>query len=446
MTLDDRWQSVAVLGAGGKMGSGISFLLAREMTLQKLNPESAGRTYRLYLIDVNPEALEGLQQYLKKQAGKFAQKQSDRLREIYRKRGSELSEDALITQFTRDLMGLLRPTTRLEDAADAHMVFEAIIENIEIKARVFQQLREQCPETTVFFSNTSSIPIKLLNQKAGLEGRLIGFHFYNPPAVQKLVEIIIPEPVRPELPELAYALGRRLGKKLIPSNDVAGFIGNGHFMRDGLHAMQEVQRLQGEFHFVQAVYIMNRVSQDFLIRPMGIFQLIDYVGLDVFQSILNIMNPYFPEEQLHSGLIDELVARGIRGGQYPDGRQKDGFLKYEDGKPGAIYNPETGKYLAFAEGNWKSEADARLGALPRTWAPWKALLKDPDRDSRLSQYFQQLKQMNTLGAQLTLRYLRRSKEIGEKLVADGVAQSAEDVNGVLMHGFYHLYGPINHFV
>ena len=65
---------------------------------------------------------------------------------------------------------------------------------------------------------------------------------------------------------------------VVPSNDVAGFIGNGHFMRDILYATREVEKLQKEFGFVEAIYAMNRISQDYLIRPMGIFQLIDYVG------------------------------------------------------------------------------------------------------------------------------------------------------------------------
>ena len=76
----------------------------------------------------------------------------------------------------------------------------------------------------------------------------------------------------------------------MPSNDVAGFIGNGHFMRDALHGVAEVERLAAECGFVEAVYMVNRVSQDFLVRPMGIFQLIDYVGLDVCQCILGVMN------------------------------------------------------------------------------------------------------------------------------------------------------------
>jgi len=62
------------------------------------------------------------------------------------------------------------------------MVFEAIIENEDIKLGIYRKLKELCPPHTFFFTNTSSIPIRVLDGEADLGGRIIGFHFYNPPA------------------------------------------------------------------------------------------------------------------------------------------------------------------------------------------------------------------------------------------------------------------------
>jgi 3-hydroxyacyl-CoA dehydrogenase len=264
--------------------------------------------------------------------------------------------------------------------------------------------------------------------------------------VQKLVEVIIPQKLHPDFTEIAYELGRRLNKILIPSNDIAGFIGNGHFTRDGLHAIAEAEKLQKESSFVQAVYIMNRISQEFLIRPMGIFQLIDYVGVDVFQSILKIMNHHFEKEHLHSELIDKMVLASVKGGQYPDGGQKDGFLKYENGRPAGVYNPDEGRYSMFMDGNWKKEADNHIGDLPENHHPWKILIKDHQKNDKLKAYFSELNSMKTPGSTLAISYLKRSKEIGEQLISSRVAENAEDFNGVLMNGFFHLYGPINEFV
>ena len=443
MDLNKRLERVAILGAGGKMGSGISLLLALEMALQMRHPENTDRSYRLTLMDVSEDALEGLKQYLKKQAAKYAQKRTDVVAANY----PELSgPEAVADAFVNDVMSILHPVADLAQVDEAHLVFEAILENIDLKVKVFSQLNAQLGEQAFYLSNTSSIPIHELEDKVGLTGRLIGFHFYNPPAVQKLVELIVPESAMNDLVDISHQLGERLKKKIIVSNDIAGFIGNGHFMRDGLHGISEVERLQPEMSFSEAVYTMNRISQDFLIRPMGIFQLIDYVGLDVFQSILKIMNPHFPSENLHSELIDRLVTQEVKGGQYSDGSQKDGFFKYSEGKMSAVYNIETGEYEPLDDVTWISEVDARIGELPASYAPWKAMLKDAERSEKLDTYFTDLVKSESFGATLARAYLGRSKAIGELLIEGGVADSKSEVNGVLMNGFFHLYGPVNDYI
>lgn len=440
MNLDQRLQNVTVLGAGGKMGSGISLLLAQEMTMQQI--KNANENYTLNLIDVNSDALTGLQEYLKKQAQKYAVKNFESISQFF----PGQNEEEAANSFAEKMRSIINPSTDMKAASDSLMIFEAIIENVDLKISILKQLKELCSKGTYFLSNTSSVPIKVLAENSGIEGRIIGYHFYNPPAVQKLVELIIPDNVENELKDQSYELGKRLRKIIIPANDVAGFIGNGHFTRDGLHAIEQLEKLQNDFSPVQAVYVMNKISQEFLIRPMGIFQLIDYVGLDVFQSILKIMNPYFKDENLHSKLIDQMVAKNVKGGQFPDGSQKDGFLKYENHKPAGIFDLNKNEYVLYSNGSWKAEADQMIGELPEGCHPWKDLVKDPDRATKLNTYFAKLRSMDTLGATLARDYLKKSKEIGKKLMADDVANSAEDVNGVLMNGFFHLYGPSNDFI
>lgn len=440
MTLDERLQNVTVIGAGGKMGSGISLLLAQEATLQQL--KDADKKYTLNLIDVNPDALGGLQDYLKIQAAKYAAKNFDSVSQFF----PGQDEESVAKGFAEKIMSIINPTTDMTAASSSTMIFEAIIEDVDLKLSVLNQLEGICSDTTFFFSNTSSIPIKLLADKAGISGRIIGYHFYNPPAVQKLVELIIPDEIEDDLKNQSYELGKRLRKIIIPANDVAGFIGNGHFTRDGLFAIKQTENLRDDYSPVQAIYVMNKISQEFLIRPMGIFQLIDYVGLDVFQSILKIMNPYFKDEDFHSDLIDNMIEKNVKGGQFPDGSQKNGFLKYENNQPAGVYDLEKGEYILYSNGNWKTEADEKVGELPEGCYPWKDLVKDSERAIKLSTYFAKLRSMDNSGAIFARDYLKRSKEIGKRLFADGVANSTDDVNGVLMNGFFHLYGPINEFI
>jgi len=315
-----------------------------------------------------------------------------------------------------------------------------------VKIKILSKLKGLCSNETFYFTNTSSIPIHILDDGVGLDGRIIGYHFYNPPAVQKLAELITAKSTKKELIDISLEIGKRLRKKIIPSNDIAGFIGNGHFMRDILYAINEVEKLSDTFSLVEGIYAINKVSQDYLIRPMGIFQLIDYVGVDVCQHIMKVMNTHIHGATLGSKMIDQMVEEKVIGGQFADGSQKDGFLKYEKNRLVGIYNINQQKYTMLDPEGWTKTVDEKLGPMPEMWAPWRTCLMDPNQDNRLQSYFNHLQNINTLGSKLAKEYLKRSKEIGEGLVDDGVAQNAEDVNGVLTNGFYHLYGPINDYV
>ncbi|MCK4312975.1 MAG: 3-hydroxyacyl-CoA dehydrogenase family protein, partial [Candidatus Cloacimonetes bacterium] len=307
MNLNERLQNVAVVGAAGKMGSGIAVLVAQEMTKLKLKPENKGKIYRLNLVDITEKALDGLRGYMKAQLLKAAEKSTVLLRTIYADRKDLIENADIINTFTDDCYALLNFTTDYNIAKDAHLVFEAIFENEEIKIKVLKNLKEICSSDTLFLTNTSSIPISFLDEQAGLGGRIIGYHFYNPPVIQKLVEVIEAKNTTDELKSIASELGKRLRKKLVPAKDISGFIGNGHFSRDGLYALNEAEKLKAEYGYHGALYIMNKVSQEFLVRPMGIFQLIDYVGLDVFQSLLRVMRTHLGKESLNSELINQMM-------------------------------------------------------------------------------------------------------------------------------------------
>ena len=444
MDYNERIQNVTVLGAAGKMGSGILLLMALEMADQKLKPENKGKSFVLNAVDVTSGALPDLMKYIRTQVLKAAEKKVVALRAVYSDRKDLIENSQIIEEYINEVMTLVRPGTRIEAAYESTLIFEAVSENAALKAQLFTQIDSNNSLKPWFFTNTSSVPIAGLNEKSGLEGRILGFHFYNPPAIQKLVELITIKDNPEGMKEFAVQLAKNLKKIVVPSNDIAGFVGNGHFMRDSLYSLEKAKELTPVMALHEAIYAINKVSQDYLMRPMGIFQLIDYVGVDVVRFIMNVMDPYMKDENLHSEILDQLFDRGIKGGQYPDGSQKDGILHYEKGKPVAVYSLERNDYVPFSE--FAQNTDAWLGEVPAEVIPWKNLIRMPEKEAAAGNAFQSLKKLNTKGAQLALAHARRSREIGLQLVNTGVALSPDDVNTVLATGFFHAYGPVNEFV
>lgn len=442
MTYEERLQNVTVLGAAGKMGSGILLLTALEMADLMLKPENKGKAFVLNAMDLSNEGLSGLMQYLRAQVLKMAEKKTVILRKAYHDRRDLIENTDIIEQYINDVVSIVRPTTRIEAAYESNIIFEAVSENKDLKVKIFKEIDANNDHDPWFFTNTSSVPIHILDEEAELNGRVIGFHFYNPPAVQKLVELIWTGQTLDEAKEFAHNYAKNMRKVVVPSNDFAGFIGNGHFMRDALHGITEAEKLSEGMSLPEAIYTVNKVSQDFLIRPMGIFQLIDYVGIDVVRFIMGVMNPFLDKESLHSPLLDRLFDDGVKGGQHSNGSQKDGFLKYEKGRPVAVIDPETKNYIGF---DTLAAVDDKIGTTPDAGMVWKKVVRMKEKDPVLLKYYSDMKGMDTLGAKLALAYGKRSNEIGNALVSDGVANNAEDVNTVLLTGFFHAYGPINNF-
>jgi len=437
--LEEAFKRVALVGAGGKMGRGIALLLLQEMA--RLRAERRGQDFRLYLLDSNAAALQSLRPYLRTQMTRFAERNINALRRSYSDVPFLVSNGEIITAFVTEALDSVHEDTDPMRAASASLIFEAIVEDIQEKQRLFEALASRASKSALFFSNTSSIPIHLLQLPFHHPGRLVGFHFYNPPAVQKLVELILPEGTPPEVAALSWELAERLNKQVVLSRDVAGFIGNGHFMREVLFACQEVRELSRDRSLPEALYMVNKVTQDFLIRPMGLFQLIDFVGLDICQHIGAIMSRYGDSETLfEESLIDEMVAEDLLGGQLGDGSPKNGFFAYTGSERQALYSIEEHAYIPLKQELFK-RCDQLLGPFPEGHASWKHLQRDPEKGQKLRHYLHNLLSSDTVGASLAQAFLNQSRATANQLVANGTAASLQDVDTVLKLGFYHLYGP-----
>ena len=125
-----RLENVTVLGAAGKMGSGILLLTAMEMADLSLKPENKDRQFVLNAMDVSDQALAGLMKFLQAQVRKAAEKKTVALRKMYADRADLIENYEIIDQYIFDVLGIVRPTTSLEAAYQSTMIFEAIKEDL----------------------------------------------------------------------------------------------------------------------------------------------------------------------------------------------------------------------------------------------------------------------------------------------------------------------------
>ena len=413
MELENRLRDVAVIGAAGKMGRGIALLLAEHMAGDGGNATPP----RLTLIDTQKEGLADLEQYLEVQVAKRAARSGRPV----------------------NLSSIVQMTTDPQRAAEAHLVFEALPEVEALKVEALCQLQDSCSPDTWFLSNTSSIPIGELDRQARLEGRVVGFHFYNPPPVQKLLEVIPAASTAPALEAAARQLAVDLGKTVVTSRDVAGFIGNGHFIRECLYALHLIEQLQARDGFSKAVYAVDKVSRDGLLRPMGIFQVMDYAGVDICAAIMEVMVRYIAKESFVSATVERMLSAGAKGGQHGDGSQKDGFFRYDGYRITDVYDIESGTYLPLEV---VAAIDEELGDLALPGRCWKELQGQPDVDEQVHSHFEWLRVNPGAGANMAIDYFQASKRIAASLLNDGIATCGEDVDVVVTTGFHHLYGPL----
>lgn len=442
MSYEQKFKNLSVLGAAGKMGSGILSLVAVEAA--RLALENNYTDFSVNAVDSSPEGLLNIKRHIKSLLVKYAEKNIVSLRKIFSDRKDLVENEEIINEYADFVYERIYFSNRAESCAGSDIIFEAIIEDKKIKCDIINTIENLNKKKPWYLTNTSSIPINELDKEANLDGRIIGFHFYNPPPVQKLVELIHPSDTNSELVDFSHKLAEKLGKQIVLSNDVAGFIGNGFFMRDILTAVNEVKKLQSQKPENEALVTINSLTKNYLLRPMGIFQLIDYVGIDVCSFIMKVMNPYFEDEELKCEFLERYLQEGIRGGQKSDASQRDGIFQYQDSEIIGYYDFTEKKYQPLDE--IESKTKEFLGESYEEEISWDLLKFDRGLGNTLQNYFGDLFKTNSNAAKLSYDYLSKCKTIGEFLVENETAKVAEDVNMVMQLGFYHHYGPVNDYV
>jgi len=162
------------------------------------------------------------------------------------------------------------------------VVIEAVIEDKEIKTKLFTKLSMINSPETIFATNTSSISVSELSEGKSYAERFAGMHFFNPAPLMKLVEIIRAGRTSEHVIQLFVDLARRLGKTPVVCNDAPGFIVNRVARHYYLEAMRLVEEGLTDIKTIDAVM----ESAGF---KMGPFKLMDLIGMDVNYSVSNIV-------------------------------------------------------------------------------------------------------------------------------------------------------------
>jgi enoyl-CoA hydratase/3-hydroxyacyl-CoA dehydrogenase len=220
-----------------------------------------------------------------------------------------------------EAFGRIRTTTNLEDAvAGADLVIEAVPERFEIKKEVFERVSRAAPRHAIIASNTSTLPITELAATTDRPENFVGMHFFNPPPLMPLLEVIKGEKTSEETLRKAVELGKKMGKTVVVCRkDVPGFIVN-----------RILTPLLNNACSMVAGGDASVVEIDSAVKyraglPMGLFELADYTGIDVIHLASLSIKEREPSTPEPCSLFRELYEKGFYG-------MKSGRGFYEYGK------------------------------------------------------------------------------------------------------------------
>ncbi|MEM0215421.1 MAG: 3-hydroxyacyl-CoA dehydrogenase NAD-binding domain-containing protein [Archaeoglobaceae archaeon] len=242
-------KKIAVLGAG-VMGSGIAQVCA-----------TAG--YEVYVRDIKQEFIDKAKDSIEKSLAKA------------------VSKGKMTEQKAREIASRLKYTLSVEEAVkDADLVIEAIPEVMDLKKSLFAEVQKFAKKDCIFASNTSGLSITELGNATDRPEKFVGLHFFNPPVVMQLVEVVKGEKTSDETVKICVDFVKSIGKTpVVVKKDVSGFIVNRILVPYLTLAIEDVEKGIAKQEEIDAVFLYKYSF------PMGPIELSDFVGLDVLVFI-----------------------------------------------------------------------------------------------------------------------------------------------------------------
>jgi len=280
-------KTIGVLGAG-TMGSGIAQAAAE-----------AG--YDVIMRDIKDDFVQRGMSAINKNLGRAVDK------------GKKSKEEA------EEIVGRIRGTTNLDDLSDADLIIEAVIENMELKKELYEELDRICKPEAVLASNTSGLSITEMASATKRPDKVVGMHFFNPVPVMKLVEVIMGAETSKEVFQLIMDISRKMGKEPIAVNEAPLFVVN----RILVPMINEAA-----YVLMEGVANAEDIDKGMMLgasHPMGPLALADLVGLDV---LLAVQDTLYKETGDSKYRACPLIRKMVRAGHL--GRKSGkGFYSYK---------------------------------------------------------------------------------------------------------------------
>ncbi|CAF3499393.1 unnamed protein product [Rotaria sp. Silwood1] len=276
-------KTVTVIG-GGLMGSGIAQVAAET-------------NHQVIIVDQKQEFLDNSLNIIQTSLKRVIKKKFEKDQQ----RGEK---------YLNDVTSRIKTSTNVNDAVQStDIVIEAIVENLEIKQKLFKQIDQAAPKHTIFTSNTSSLPITDIAKDVQRKDKFGGLHFFNPVPVMKLLEVIRISATSDETFQTLLTFGKALGKTTVSCKDTPGFIVNRLLVPYLLEAVRMIERGDATAEDIDTAMKLGAGY------PMGPIELLDYVGLDTSKYIVDGWKKRYPNEPSFktSELLNKIVSEGKLG-------------------------------------------------------------------------------------------------------------------------------------